>query len=82
MKTFLRCVREAWTASRKDNTFYYNTLLFENQTEKFRGLAASIIEEEDLKTDLEDVILKTPGNAVGYDVDDARQVFIEQGRIQ
>lgn len=76
MRTFLRCVREAWSASRKVNAFYYNTLLFDDQTEKFRGLAASIIEEEDLQTDLEGVLLKTPSDA------DARDVFVVEGRIQ
>lgn len=62
-------------ASRPVNTFYYNTLLFEDQTEQFRILAASVIEGEDVKADLEDVLLKTPSEAKANDV------FVADGRI-
>ena len=76
MKTFLRCVRQAWTLSHSNQAYIYKTLLFEDQTAQFRVLAASIIKEEDLKTDLEDILLKTPSGV------DARDVFVADGRLK
>ena len=60
MRVFLRCIREAWKASRKREGFFYNTLVEEDYGDRFHNLAASVIEEEDVQTDLKDVLLKTP----------------------
>ncbi len=76
MRAFLQCVREAWKASHKNQDFFYDILVAEDYDNKFHDLAASIIKEEDLETDFQDVLLKTPSEA------NANDVFVADGRIQ
>ncbi len=76
MRAFLQCVRGAWKASRKNQDFFYDTLVAEDYDNKFHDLAASIIKEENLETDFQDVLLKTPSEA------NANDVFVTDGRIQ
>ena len=86
MRAFLQCVREAWKASRKSQGFFYNTLVVEDYGNKFRDLAASIIEEEDLATDFQDVLLKTPhikdSMLPGSDYREELDAFVFDGRLK
>jgi hypothetical protein len=60
----------------KYSSGFFRALLVEDQTNQFRDLAAALIEDQDLKTDLENVLLKTPSSTEACDA------FVYEGRIK
>ncbi len=83
MRTFLQCIREAWQVSHPSQKLVYDALLKYRRSEKareaafskeFSNLAASVIQNEDLNGDLENVTWKTPSQVVDYDT------FVEKRR--
>ena len=85
MRTFLQCIREAWQISHTSQKLFYDALLKYGRSEQarhvalskeFSNLAASVIVNEDLQSDFEQVILKTPGKKTEYDD------FVNQGRFE